>query len=193
MDFTYSSSPKPGQSESDSDMEDTPILTNKNSNSNQTSNNNTNNSNHQNQMNGKSINGNSRNGQSSFFFDVSFLSKKRDRGEQQDAYFVTTQSDRLVEVPAWGVFDGHGTMGATASKLAAKSVQMLCKTHLKRTMNAQEIALKLNEIFIEANKQLLDVAAKGPQNTCDYGTTAIVMCLVQANANSPAMLVCLFV
>ena len=110
-------------------------------------------------------------------FSVSWITKKRDRKDNQDSYFVTLSTDRLVEIPSWGVMDGHGTLGHNASKQASKVIQQGLNNRLKKGMNTQQIANTMREVLDDANRQLLEEAAKAPKEQCDYGTTVLVAAL----------------
>jgi len=115
-------------------------------------------------------------------FSCGWLTNKGDRKENQDIYIVTTIKDlqhKQQKIPLWGILDGHGALGAEASKDSAKLFQQLVEHNLDLRMKQIDTQIKMKSIFDAVNSSLLNSAKLNKQ---EYGTTAVVATLIMEDS-----------
>ena len=114
------------------------------------------------------------------------------RDENQDTFFELTEGADGSPLPcrAWGVLDGHGAHGATASRVAAECIcEHLGAAFASRhpgSFTTRAVKTLLKDAFGAAHSKLVELASVQPEDVAECGTTATVAVLLP----SAKLLVC---
>ena len=97
------------------------------------------------------------------------------RDENQDNFFELTYDDEYVPLTccAWGVFDGHGTNGAFASRTAMDTIRRVLLPALKTSLSYKSAKTFIRKAFKAAHEELIEAAKNQPEDIAECGTTGL--------------------